>query len=68
MKSAENTTGDYISESPEISELRLEGFTWAPDLRPKRPRRATRGGRPPFPKEPPFELPEKYTSWFSNNN
>jgi len=67
MKSAENTTGDYISESPEISEIRLEGFNWTPDLRPERPKIPPGTGRPPFPEEPPFTLPPKYLLWLDKS-
>ncbi|MEX1136609.1 MAG: OstA-like protein [Balneolales bacterium] len=60
VKSYENINGTYFPESPDLSERRLDGFVWDPDLRPQRPQTEIQRRLDEIPEEMPFDLPKLY--------
>lgn len=60
-----NADGSYLEESPEVAERRLEGFSWNPGQRPKRPKETMGPRFAPVPAKPPFELPPRYRQTLS---
>ncbi len=55
--------GYYRPESVLSEGKRLSGFSWNPDLRPKKPAQPMQRRFPPIPEEPPFALPERYLEY-----
>jgi hypothetical protein len=52
--------GNYLPESEQIADRKLDGFSWNPELRPQEPTEIMKPRFPPIPKEPPFKLPRRY--------
>lgn len=52
--------GNYLPETPDIADKKLDGFAWDPDLRPRRPEERMQPRFGPIPEDPPFELPRRY--------
>ncbi len=60
MKATGAINGSYLPESKKTAERKLEGFTWNPDLRPRRPKEKMQRRFPPIPEGVFFELPRRY--------
>ncbi len=57
-----NVDGTFFQEKPGVSERRLSGFIWEPEMRPLRPEEPIEPRLPPVPDERPFKLPERFES------
>ena len=55
-----NVDGIFHQENEGISEKRLSGFVWEPEMRPQRPDMPMEPRLPPVPDERPFELPRRF--------
>jgi lipopolysaccharide export system protein LptA len=56
----EAINGNYLPESEGIADRTLDGFSWDPEMRPRRPAEKMQRRLPPIPEDPPFELPKRY--------
>lgn len=52
--------GDYLPENESLGDRQLNGFSWNPDERPRRPDEVMEPRFPPIPDERPFVLPERF--------
>lgn len=65
---AGKNNGYFFEEFPGLSERRLEGFKWNPELRPTRPDTTAEPRFPPVPRERPFTLPRRYLEHLLQND
>lgn len=57
----QNVDGIFHQEHEGISQKRISGFVWEPELRPGRPQETIEPRLPPVPYMRPFELPDRFT-------
>ena len=55
-----NVDGTFYQEKEGLSQRRLGGFVWEPEMRPRRPEIPMEPRLPPVPEERPFELPWRF--------
>lgn len=60
MNAIGTTDGSYLPESEQTTNRRLDGFSWNPDLRPKRPKKKMERRFPPISEKVFFTLPQRY--------
>lgn len=53
-------SGSYLPETEKTAKRRLDGFSWDPKLRPKRPKEPMKRRFPPISEKVFFELPKRY--------
>lgn len=60
--------GNYLPESPEIADKKLDGFSWNPDERPQEPTEPMQRRFPPIPDTLSFELPARYLQYIGKTD
>lgn len=56
-------TGDYLPEDGSLQDRQLDGFSWNPDQRPRRPEEVMEPRFTPIPDERPFVLPQRFIQY-----
>ncbi len=66
--SVKSIDGIYIPEIPELSDRKLDGFSWSPELKPLRPLSIPVMKLPPINEDLPFSLPRRYLEFVKKQN